>query len=101
MSKQVVETECSKEFNDQNEEIRERNKQMVRYLAGRSERIGNRRWGSEENAYDMAVHDPDLFQYVYDEDASSFVAKYEHSTAERAELAQKYKDCTLTARMVD
>lgn len=59
-----------------------------------------RSFGMEENAADMAEHDPELFRESYGEDPAQFLEKHRKDQQEAAELREKYKDCKFTARIV-
>lgn len=57
--------------------------------------------GMEENAADMAEHDPELFRECYGEDPTQFLEKHRKDKQEAAELRAKYKDCKFSARIVE
>ncbi len=77
------------------------NERNAEYMAKRAERQQGQSWGMDDGAYDMAKHDPELFEHVYGERAAECVAKYERDQARCAALREKWKGCKITARVVD
>lgn len=77
--------------------------QLERYLVGYNQRRGESLWGSEENAYDMAVHDPELYRRCYGEDADEFIVKYEQDEFQAARIRQRLQDrgVVMSARIVN
>lgn len=59
------------------------------------------RFGTEENAADMAEHDPNLFRECHGEDPNVYLKNYRKNLQEAAELHEKYKGCAFTARVVE
>lgn len=77
------------------------NERLQEYLVRRAARNQGQPWGMDENAYDMAKDDPELYEHSYGQSAAECVVKYERDQIEIAALREKYKDCKFTARIVD